>query len=290
MATRKKEEKVRAAAADLEIRPEVWAALKPASEFEMLDRLKVLLYGRSKSGKSHVASLFRKPLIGLTEHQAMVTIRRANPDAVPILISTPADLFRFKLMAKEAHKHGFDAVIADSITDMQRILRAYYTARQGEKAGKEKTSQESWGLLIDATAKLARDLRDLPIHVVAITLDEEINIENTMVHRPAVSGKKLPNDLCQYFNCVGYVRVTEQERGYRHEVMFRANDQYLVGAPPWLDDVMPPEPLLWISRMTGGEVPKDVQERVDRWEKMAFPADADAGDDDNDDDDDKSTT
>lgn len=259
-----------------------FARVKPASDFASLDKIKALITGPSKAGKSHLASLFRRPLYGLTEKQAMLTITRANPDAQIFLINGPADLFTFREMAKVAHERGFDAVVLDSITDAQRILRAYYTSRQGAKAGKDKTSQESWGSTIDATARLARELRDLPIHVLVIALDEEIVVEEEIRHRPLVSGKKLPNDLCQYFSVVGFVHVARQDRGLRHQVMFRGDHRYLVGAPYWLDDVMPPEPLYWISRMDGSEPPPDVQKRVDEWEALASPEEA-GGDGDNDD-------
>ena len=255
-----------------------WARVKPASTFESFDKIKALITGPSKSGKSHCASLFRKPLYGLTEKQAMITISRANPDVHVFLINTAADLFAFREMAKVAHEKGFDAVVLDSITDAQRILRNYYTSRQGAKAGRDKTSQESWGSIIDATARLAREFRDLPIHVCVIALDEEIVVEEEIRHRPLVSGKKLPNDLCQYFSVVGFVYVAKQDRGYRHQVMFRGDHHYLVGAPYWLDDTMPPEPQLWISRMTGDEVPPDVQARVDAWDALASPEAADSHD------------
>lgn len=256
-----------------------FSSLVTAGDVQDYDKIKAMIIGATKVGKTHCASLFAKPLYGLCEKQAIVTVKRANPKAQVFYIGNSADLFTFKLMAKQAKQRGFDSVVLDSITDAQRILRGYYTARQGTKAGKDKTSVESWGSIIDATSRFARELRDLPVHVLVIALDEEVYVEGTgIVHRPLVTGKKLPGELGQYFSVVGHVRVTQQERGYRHEVMFRGDERYLIGAPYFLDNVEPPEPQWWISRMTGGDVPSDVQKRVDDWRALAMPEDADAND------------
>lgn len=262
-----------------------WASVKPASSFDAYDKIKVLLYGPSGAGKSRCASLFRRPLIGLTEHQAIPTIRRANPDAQIKMIHNAKDLTDFKVLARHPRTaKECDAVVLDSLTDAQRIIRAYYTSRQSEKAGREKTSQESWGLVIDATARYARELRDLPLHVCVITLDDEATVDGVgIVHRPGVSGKRLPNDLAQYFNAVGYVHVAEQEGGLRHQVLFRGNDRYRVKGIEGLEDLEPPEPLAWISRTSGGDVPADVRTRIERWTALGLSADdaaeaADVGD------------
>jgi hypothetical protein len=256
-----------------------WADVKPASEFGVYDRIKVLLYGPSGAGKSRCAALFKRPLIGLTEQQAIPTIRRANPNALIKQIHTARDLTDFKALARHPRTvKECDAVVLDSLTDAQRIIRSYYTGRQSEKAGREKTSQESWGLVIDATARYARELRDLPMHVCVITLDDEATVEGTgIVHRPGVSGKRLPNDLAQYFNAVGYVHVAEQEGGLRHQVLFRGNDRYRVKGIEGLEDLEPPEPLAWIARTSGGDVPADVRTRIERWTALGTSADDDSG-------------
>ena len=169
-----------------------------------------------------------------------------------------------------------DAIVLDSLTDAQRILRHHYTMRQGESAGREKTTVESWGIIIDKTAGTARFLRDVPLHVVLICLDHEENHEDLgLIHRPGVNGKRLPNDLAQYVNAVGYVHVTEQNGGLRHQVMFRGIDRYLTKGLTGLDDHEPPEPLYWIHRALGGDLPDEVRARVEAWHAMASERDDD---------------
>ena len=248
-----------------------WESIKSASDLVDHDKLKVLLYAPTKQGKSRACALFgKRPLIGLCEQQAVVTIKRANPNASVFQIQNAKDLSAFRDIAmSERARKTFDAICLDGVTDAQRILRTYYTAKQGTKAGTQKTSQESWGLLIDATAKFIRDLRDIPLHVLVTALDQEESVEGVgIVHRPGVSGKRLPNDLGQYFNAVGYLHTAQRARGLRREVLFRANEQYLVGAPDFLDDVEVPDPSIWIAKMEGLGLNADMQARVDVWQAI----------------------
>lgn len=263
--------------------PDPWKTARPAKDLSQLNFLKVCIYGPNGSGKSRMGAMFEKPLIGATELQGIPTIRKANPEAVIYHdaagepgIKTVDDLRRFVTMARTAADHGCDAVVLDGLTDAQRILRSFYTGNQGEKAGHAKTSMESWGLTIDATARLAREFRDLSgVHVLITCLDDEIEIEGELVHRPGLSGKRLPNDIGQYFNVVGYSHIVEFERGLRHQVMFRGVDRYRVKGLEGLDRIEPPEPLCWVSKTMGDPMADEVQARAEEWEKMSTPSDED---------------
>lgn len=276
-----------------EPRPDPWERIATAGDLAAYDKIKALVYGGTKQGKTRLCALMgKRPLIGLAEQQGIPTIKRANPNAVIFQIRTPEDLHEFKMMARSARAATeFDAVCLDGITEAQALLRAYYTGRQKDKAGRDKTSMESWGATIDATIRLSRELRDIPTHVLVTALDEEESVDGVgVMHRPAVNGKKLPNQLCAHFNVVGYAHTVEESRGLRRQILFRGNERYLVGAPDWLDDIEPPEPQWWFHRMQGIEVPEDVAERVRLWKEQAKTMD-DVGDDDDvgdaaDDDDD----
>lgn len=253
---------------------DLWSTTVKAGDLDRLKKLKVLAYGPSGAGKSRMGALFGRVLIGLTEHQAVPTIIEVNPDAVIKLISGPRELLEFKEMIRDPSlPERVDAVVLDSLTDAQRILKAHFTAKQA--SGRETTDLETWGLLIDATARLAREVRDLPVHVMVTCLSEEENVPGEgLIHRPAVSGKRLPNDLAQYFNLVGFAHVREHERGMRHEVMFRGSDRWLCKGMTKLNDVEAPEPDLWIAKVFGGEVSADVKTRCKEWLNKAVPLDS----------------
>lgn len=260
---------------------DLWGTTVKASDLDKLKKLKILTYGPSGAGKSRMASLFKRVLIGLTEHQAIPTITEVNPDAIIKLISGPRELMEFKEMIRDPSlADRVDAVVLDSLTDAQRILKAHFTSRQAKRT--DVTDLETWGILIDATSRLAREVRDLPVHVMVTCLSEEMNVDGEgLVHRPAVSGKRLPNDLAQYFNLVGYAHVKEYERGLRHDVMFRGQDRWLTKSMTKLDDVEPPEPEVWISKVFGGKVSPEVRERYKAWKALAVPMDSNNQSDDN---------
>ena len=160
-----------------------------------------------------------------------------------------------------------DAVVLDSLTDAQRILRNHYTAKQTRR--QDKTDMDTWGVIIDGTARLAREVRDLPVHVCVICLDAEMQIDGLgLVHRPAVSGKRLPNDLAQYFNLVGYTYVGEFERGFRHQVMFQGGERYLTKTMGGIDEVEPPEPLWWVHKRFQTDIDEETRGRVDQWKSI----------------------
>lgn len=261
---------------------DAWRDVRSASDLSASAHLKVLLTGASGAGKTRCAARFKRPLYGLTEIQAVPTIRAANPDAVlyhgtdgQVGIRTVHDLRRFVLMARRAGEHGCDGVVLDTLTDAQRILRDWYTSRQGGRAGTEKTSKESWGSVVDSTARLAREMRDLPSHVIVICLDREETVDDLgIVHRPAISGKNLPNDLSQYFNACGFVHVVDVERGHRHQVLFRGGgERYLVKGLDGMDDLEPPEPRWWLRAMggDGGSPDPAIEAAVSAWRALAAP-------------------
>ena len=98
---------------------DMWAQIKNAGDMVDHDKLKVLLYAPTKQGKSRACALFgERPLIGLCEQQAVVTIKRANPKASIFQIHNARDLadFRSIAMSKEA-RDRFDAICLDGITD-----------------------------------------------------------------------------------------------------------------------------------------------------------------------------
>jgi len=262
----------------------LWSAARPASQLGNLSKLKILLTGASGGGKTTTGAKFERPLYAPTELQAIPIIQHVNPDALIFHnsdgrpgIRDARDLQQFRAMIKDPTlADRVDAVVLDSLTDCQRIIKDSYTRAQ--TSGRKTTDQDTWGAIIELTARLAREVRDLDVHVLVTALDKEVEINGRMVHRPSVSGKHLPNDLAQYFNLVGFSYAEEMDSGgVRNSTMFRAgSDRYTVKKLPQLDDIEPPEPLMWISKVFGATADQGTTERVAAW----VAADAGQGDPD----------
>lgn len=249
--------------------PDPWGTVKVASEIENMDRLKILLYGPNGGGKTTTAARFQRPLYGLSELQAVPAIKEANPNALIKYISNAQQLLEFRQLCRSPELvKRCDAVVLDTLTDTQRMLRDMYTGQQ--EKNKDTTDKNSWGRTIDATARIARELRDLPIHTVIICLDAEIEVEGEgLVHRPSVNGKALPNQLGQYFNLVGFISRQTRAGGTRREVMFEGSDRFQTKSMKGIDPIEPPEPLWWVAKRLGKEVDPETRKRVEQWMSIA---------------------
>jgi len=250
----------------------LWDSVRSVESFPEFNKLKALVFGPSGSGKSTLAARFKKPLIGLTEAQAVPAIQSANPDALIKMITDVEELGEFRQLLRDPElPNRVDAVVLDSLTDAQRILKEHYTARQTRR--QDKTDMDTWGTIIDGTARLAREVRDLPVHVCVICLDAENQVDGLgLVHRPAVSGKRLPNDLAQYFNLVGFTHVAELDNGFRHQIMFRSDERYLTKTMEGIGGTEPQEPLLWVQKRFGGSLDKNSAKRVSEWKDLELIA------------------
>lgn len=214
--------------------------------------LKIMLTGPNGGGKSTTAAMMPNPIIGVTEIQAIPSIEEANPDAKIFQITNPKELDEFMDIAADPDLPEYcDSLCLDSFTDVQRIFKDHFTEAQGDRGkATDFTHEDSWGQILDASVRLARLIRDAPVHVCLITLDKEAD----GVHRPAVYGKRLPNEIGQFFNLVGFVHYMERQSGNRFEVMFRAGDKYCTKKMNALDDVEPPLPEWWIQKRWPGAV------------------------------------
>jgi hypothetical protein len=252
-----------------------WETLKRASEFQDGENLKVLLMGASGSGKTTAAAKFPRPLIGLTEIQALPSIQDTQPDALIKTITTAEELNEFVQMMSDPELNEYcDSVVLDSVTDCQRILKKYFTKMQG-KRGKatEFTMQDTWGQVIDRTISLVRSIRNAPTHSCVICLDREVDGN----HRPSVYGKSLPGDMNQFFNIIGFMHKVERPGGLRHEVLFNGPANFVTKTMRFLDDTEPPEPEVWITKRWPSKKAEDFESRVvprvNAWKEMAISKD-----------------
>lgn len=253
---------------------DLFARLVTARDLPQSDKIKMLVYGPSGSGKSTFAARFPRPLFGLTELQAGPSIVAANPDAAVFPILNASDLMAFrKLLADPRTAQRFDTVILDSLTDAQRIIKEFYTSKQDKRT--DITNMDSWGLVIDGTARLARELRDREYHTVLICLDAEESVDGVgTVHRPGVHGKRLPNDLAQYVNAVAYLAKEEDldTGALRRTLTFEAGERYLTKGLQGLRAREPAEPA-WVlhKALRAPEPAPEVLARVRAWEGPQAP-------------------
>lgn len=223
-------------------------AFKPmhAKDMEAKSFWKFLLYGSSGAGKTTFGARFgKKPLILLTEKQALRSIQVANPEATVALIKTQEDLREAVRYLKKALKDGtcpYDSVVLDSMSDMQAKIIEEVREAQGREDD-ETMTQQDWGLVIDKSAAIARVFRDLDLHACVIMMADEVTTDDEgRLVRPQVAGKKLPSQLLGYFTFAGYIYTQKIDKdNVAHRILTKAGSRFLVKGHPNWPRVCPPD-------------------------------------------------
>ena len=194
--------------------------------------LKVSIYGPSGSGKTTWAARSPRPLIAVTEPQAIPSISHANPDALVVEVSDFED-FRELLNgltvapqieidgqpALSVDGHAVQTLVLDSGTDLQDLaIMRQLGAKRGEidrldfEAEAASLSLQQWGQNIDAMISIWRQQRALQCNTVFIHLaDIVLDNNNRRLVTPSLKGKKLPFQIGQYFNAQGVAMVSRQQ-------------------------------------------------------------------------------
>lgn len=201
--------------------------------------LKALVYGQPGSGKTNFGVSAPKPLILLSEHQAVPHLRAAaeRMGVAPPMVLAMDNLmdYRHVLMACRADKaqpfvvrdtdgnevfkakEWPETVVLDSLTDACELVSEEIRSQSPPKVGKDGLpvdSERYWNVLADRASKLIRSFRDLPMNVLFLCLlDDRVTGEGDEAKRtigPALPMRKLPNTLQAAVNVVG---VTYRKRG-----------------------------------------------------------------------------
>jgi hypothetical protein len=232
--------------------------------------VKLMVQGRSGSGKSTLGAKMPKPLILLTEANGLPSIRAANPDAIVIRIYDPqayGKTTQFEVL-EEAMKlalagsfdaAGVESVVADSATEIQRIIKEQILREKGVLRDPNYLfTQQDWGLLTERTRRWARVFRDLPYHTLLITLSaEEKDEESGRVTNisPQFEGRKLPQEILQFCSAGGFafkrpIKIEGKETGdVEFRVLFQGPQMYVVKPVAPLRNVESDDPSEWIARI-----------------------------------------
>jgi hypothetical protein len=167
-----------------------------------LDYAKVVLYGPPGSGKTTAAATWPKPLF-LSAESGLLSVRDRDIDVWTI--DKWEDLEEAFVHLKH-EKHDYLSVVIDSLTEVQKKLNEYLVRKfpAMKRAYESLTSESDWGANISMMREKCRGFRDLPMHVVFITLSQDVKIDDENVTRPALNGKTLPDELCGWVDAVIY--------------------------------------------------------------------------------------
>jgi len=210
--------------------------------------MKVLGYGKTGTGKTYWGAAAPRPLILLREEQGLATIVERNPDATVIVIESWQDFVDVYSLVKTAEvttaSNGqpachitlngesiyFQSLVVDSFTDMQKLMVAHVKGvDSNELEGEGDISIKQWGRIINVTEHVLQDQRAIPCNTVFICLAEMAQDDlNRVMMAPALYGKRLPAEMGQFFNAVGY--FTKNANG-EFVVVWNGDDRFITKPP-----------------------------------------------------------
>lgn len=238
---------------------------------ERLGFLKILGYGSSGTGKTSLgATMPGKTAVLAGEKQGGLALKRRafeigkadddvkifhiedKKDEAGRVVLGAMDFVYGVIDELERGEHDFTSLVFDSLSDFQDLV---IRSLRLDKGGLDKTlSQADWGYVIEETRNLCLRLRDLRMHVYVIALATSLQDDNNrMVWRPALAGRKLPDDLPQYFNLVGRTvkhRLAGGSGRAKYSVVLEGGDEAYTKGHPALDPEEQPDVSAWAGKLS----------------------------------------
>lgn len=177
-------------------------------EPEVIENLKILLYGDSGVGKTRFCATMPKPLFLDADHG----LRSIKIPCPFITINNWADLQQaYMLLSRE--EHSFETVVIDSLSRVQKmcmdnVVESYPSRRVYDNL----PSQQDWNKALDDLFHMISFFVSLPMNVVFTAHTKPRRFEDERAE-PLLSGKNTISALTQSMDIVAYMFVQEVEEG-----------------------------------------------------------------------------
>lgn len=213
-------------------------------------KLKMLVYGKSGSGKTTWACGFPKPFV-FDFDGGMLSQRGRDVEYETFMEPAEQKGIAFQkfeecLKDKERNPGKYETYILDSVTTMQEYRLNYLTML----SGKPRPTQYEWGMLVLDLRDFMQRLKNLPGHIIVIAHEAlaQDEITGEILVEPVIYGKKLPAQLPLWFDEVYRAQVSRDAKGgVRFEMLTYASTKYM--AKSRLN--MLPETLVWSKEGKG---------------------------------------
>lgn len=253
--------------------------------------IKVCAYGVPGTGKTSFGVSAPKPLILLSEHQALINVRDAATRLgrpMPVVLAMDSledyrDVIRafggprdrpFRVASRDgsvAYEGEWpESVVLDSITDACELVEAEIRREsppEKAKDGLERWTERHWAALRDRSEKLIRAFRDVPAHVVYLALSDDRTVgegdEQQRVVQPALPMRALPAQLAAAVNVVGITsrkfadRGEDGQRVIEYEIRTVGPQHYMLKPYRPLRDIEVPDFSSWVERLRAASMPGD---------------------------------
>lgn len=180
----------------------------------------MLIYGQSGVGKTYLAGSCNavpemQRVLLLDAEGGTLTLRNTpyrNIDVIRVKSWDDMDRIYNELYRTN---HGFNTVIVDSLTEiqkmsMERIMNRQYADDEDDSPQDNMPQMREWNINIEQTRKFVRRFRDLPVNTVFTALEkQEKNMRTGATKRkPSLSGK-VADEVAAFLDIVAYYYLKE---------------------------------------------------------------------------------
>lgn len=183
---------------------------------ERLPHFNLLVYGKSGVGKTRLAGSAHavpemRRVLYIDVEGGILTLRREFPEVETIRIKSWSDMQRV-YDALYAGGHGFNTVILDSLTEIQKFNMDQIMQRLVESNNErdmDVPSLREWGKNLEQIRRFVRAFRDLPLNVIFTALEREDKDRLLRpVKLPSLSGK-MAGEVAAFLDIVLYYNIKE---------------------------------------------------------------------------------
>jgi hypothetical protein len=182
-------------------------------------KLKVLVYGKSGTGKTTFACTFPKPYV--FDFDNGMLSQRGKSVEYDTFTNYAAFVQKLDTLEKQG---GYETLVVDSVTTMQE-----YMMRDILQLNKrlEPTLHE-WGRLVDGLQQLLGRMTKIAKHIVFVAHEQMIQDELTseVWILPLIVGKKLPGQIPLWFDEVYRAQVGKKDGKAVYQLLTTADTKY----------------------------------------------------------------
>lgn len=174
--------------------------------------VKILVYGQSGAGKTHIISTLPNPVVFSAE-SGLLTLDEFDIPYEEIKNMTDMDeAYAWAIGSDEAKQ--FETICLDSLTEIAEVCLS--TEKSANKDGRA-----AYGEMQDKMGILIRSWRDLPAKNIYFSaqLDKSTDETGRVMYAPAMPGKKTGQSLPYFFDEVFALRVEKDKDGNKQRML-----------------------------------------------------------------------
>jgi len=186
------------------------------------DGVKVLVYGASGSGKTHLISTMPNPVIFSAEGGLLSISDKDIPFIEIVDMASLSDAYQWLASSDEAKQ--FATIALDSISEIAEVVLSAEKKRLVN--GKLVDPRQAYGQMQEQMGDLIRSFRDIPgKHVYfSAKLEKSADEMGKTSYAPSMPGNKMAQSMPFYFDLVLALRVEKDAEGVAQRALMCDGD------------------------------------------------------------------